>query len=373
MSSFMSVIEKGNINNILFITASLSSGGAERVISELANYYADGGLLVNILLISSDVIDYDLHSNIKITSLNKEMEGRKGLSSMLHRRSLVKRYVKHINPDIVLSFLADVNIYSCLALGLSKYKLIVSERNDPERDPVGMIKRKTRDIVYRLADGYVFQTAAAKNYFAKGIRQKSAVIPNPVKAGLPDPYSGEREKRIVAVGRLEPQKNYPLLLMAFAELLQTYPDYILDIYGEGSQREYLMGAVERLGISPRVNFMGVVHGVHNLIKKASMYVLTSDYEGMPNALMEAMAIGLPCITSDCPCGAPAMLIENGKNGLLFPVGDRSSLHACMKKILNDKALAAKLSQNAVEVREKYRLTQIAGQWLAFAKRTITIN
>ncbi|NMA14486.1 MAG: glycosyltransferase, partial [Clostridia bacterium] len=357
----------------MFIAASLVPGGAERVISELSNYFVNNGLAVSILLISGDVVKYDLHPDIKIISMYEDMKGRSGLWAMLRRKFLITQYVKHVNPDIIFSFLSDVNIYSCLALGLSKYKLIVSERNDPERDPASMLKRKIRDVVYKLADGYVFQTEAAKSYFPKSIQQKSTVIPNPIKAELPAPHRGEREKRIVAVGRLEPQKNYVLLLRAFAELHKGYPDYTLDIYGEGSQREYLLRTAKALGVTPRVNFNGVVHNVHDLIKSASLYVLTSDYEGMPNALMEAMAIGLPCVASDCPCGGPAMLIRDGENGLLFPVGDQKALVECMKKILGDKELALLISQNAIHIRNKYKLSSIAEQWMLFAEKNNTVE
>lgn len=367
MSAYMLNTENCKIKKVMFIVSSLTSGGAERVISELSNNFSERGIEVSILLISHNAVAYDLNPNIKLILLKKKMEGVKGLLAVVRRCVLIKRYVKRLNPDIVFSFLSIVNIYTCISLGWSHNKLIVSERNDPERDPTSVMKRKVRNYVYNYADGYVFQTELAKNYFPTCIQEKSVVIPNPLKNGLPEASISEREKRIVAIGRLEEQKNYSLLIRAFAELNKDYPDHTLDIFGEGSQRESLEMLAKELGLLPHVNFRGVVRNVHEIIKGASMFVLTSDYEGMPNALMEAMAIGLPCVSSDCPCGGPAALINDSENGMLFPVGDQTALYACMKEILDDRYLLEKLSKNAVGIKDTHQLSLIADQWLSFAE------
>lgn len=369
MKSCMTDTQDISIKKAIFVADSLGTGGAERVISELSNNFSDRGIQVYILLIGENKISYLLNQNIKLISFEKHLERKKGLSAILGRCILIKRYVKLINPDIVFSFLSIVNIYTCVSLSCTNYKLIVCERNDPERDPPNLIKRKIRNLVYKFADGIVFQTIMAKNYFPIIIQKKSVVIPNPIMKGLPEHHSGEREKRIVAIGRLEEQKNYPLLIKTFAELINDYPDYTLDIFGEGNQKGFLEMFVKELGLEKHVNFRGFVHDVHEKIKCASMFVLTSDYEGMPNALMEAMALGLPCISSDCPCGGPTTLIENGENGFLFPVGDQERLYTYMKKLLEDNYLTEKISRNAVGIRENHQLTQIAEKWLSFAEET----
>lgn len=359
------------VKRIMFVIPSLCAGGAERVVSELANEFSNIGLDVGILLVSKDAVVYDLNPAIKLISLEEGMKGHKWVAGMFKRCVLIRGGVKRFNPDLVLSFLSVINIYTCASLLFSRYKLIVSVRNDPGKDPPDPIKRRIRDFVYRYADGYVFQTGLARGYFPTEIREKSAIIPNPLKNDLPGPYNGEREKRIVAVGRLEGQKNYPLLLKAYALLRNEHPDYILDIFGEGSQRACLESLTRELGVGKWVNFRGVVSNVHDLMEKASLYVLTSDYEGMPNALMEAMAMGLPCIASRCPCGGPAMLINHGENGLLFEVGDKNGLLLNMKKVLKDGDLAGKLSANAVKIKSTYRLADIARRWLAFAETVVS--
>lgn len=370
MNNYMKNTQDKRVKSIMFITAALTSGGAERVISQLSNYFAEIGIKVNILLLSSSEVDYDLHPEIQIISIDKRMGKLTGLLAMFLRLRLIKEYAKLINPDVVISFLSVINIYSCLALALGKYKLIVSERNNPEIDPSNIVKRKIRNIVYLLANGLVFQTEMAKEYFCHKIQKNAIVIPNPIKSALPEPYEGIREKRIVAVGRLENQKNYPLLLRTFACLVEDYSGFTLDIFGVGSDRDELEKLAAELNLTEQVNFKGVVQNVHELIKNASLYVLTSDYEGMPNALMEAMAIGLPCIASNCPCGGSSVLIDHGKNGLLFSVGDQDELLLNMKKVLGDKALAEILSVNAIKIRETYQLPKIAQQWLSFSERVL---
>lgn len=362
--------EKKQVKSIMFVTAALYSGGAERVISELSNYFVEIGITVNILLLSRSDVQYVLHPKIQINSIQERIGSRTGLSAMLLRIKLIKEYTRLINPDVVISFLSVINIYSCLALWLSKYKLIVSERNNPESDPSNIVKRKIRSMVYLLADGFVFQTEGAKEYFCNKIQEKATVIPNPIKATLPEPYKGIRERRIVAVGRLENQKNYPLLLRSFACLLEDYSEYKLDIFGVGSDKDKLEELAAELNLNAKVNFKGVVQNVHELIKSASIYVLTSDYEGMPNALMEAMAIGLPCIASDCPCGGTASLINHGENGMLFSVGDQEELLLNMRKVLGDKLLADELSINATKIRDTYQLPEIAQRWLAFSEKVL---
>lgn len=360
-------------NRILFIISSLGTGGAERVVSELANYFCNKNNKVSILLLSRNDISYELNKNVKIIYGSNQINGKNRISKFFLRINLIRKYVRLIQPNITISFLSTINIYSCLAIGFSKNKLIVSERNDPQKSPSERIKRLVRNIVYYLSDGYVFQTNEARNYFHNKIKSKGIVISNPIKPNLPDVYIGERTKRVVAVGRLEEQKNYPLLIKAFYLICDEFKDYNVEIYGEGQERSELSNLINELNLNNRVLLMGSHSDVHERIKDASLYVLSSDYEGMPNALMEAMALGLPCIATDCSGGGPKTLITNGVNGILVPNDDDVSLSKQMAFVLQNNQVGIRLSKKASLVRDDFSIDIIGSKWLDYITKIVRGN
>ncbi|WP_280770890.1 glycosyltransferase family 4 protein [Salipaludibacillus daqingensis] len=352
--------------SMMFIVSSLANGGAQRVISELANYYADNDITIHILLLSSDDIFFKINKKVNIIPVCNEISKKAGLSAMISRWKLIRKYAKQLKPSVVISFLSVTNIYTCFALGFTDHKVIVSERNDPRHDPKSVIKRRVREWAYRLADGLVFQTEDAQHYFDKVIQDKSIVIPNPIKGDLPEPFMGERTKKIIAIGRLEKQKNLPLLIESFHIFHRENADYILDIYGEGTERDPLEQLIKHFGLEDKITLKGNVTNIHQSILDASFFVMSSDYEGMPNALMEAMALGLACISTDCPCGGPASLITDEENGLLIPPDNKEALIHAMKRVSRDTHLRKKISLNAIKINNgKYALPQIANQWLEF--------
>ena len=180
-------------------------------------------------------------------------------------------------------------------------------------------------------------------------------------------YTGEREKIIVTTGRLNKHKNHSLLICAFKRIVAFFPDYRIIIYGEGPERLNDEILIRKLGLQEYVLLPGTTNNVPEKIYKASLYVLTSDFEGMPNSLMEAMALGLPCISTDCPCGGPRELIVSGKNGMLVPVGDEDALANAMKKLLNDERYAIELGKNAMKIREELSMDIICRKWYEYLK------
>ncbi|MTH08407.1 glycosyltransferase [Turicibacter sanguinis] len=349
---------------ITFIISSLNFGGAERVVSELANHFSHDSE-VSIVLVSQSKVEYQLDDRVKLYCIEDYYDKTNNSISVLERIKFIRKCVKEFNPDIVVSFLADINIYSCIALACSKFPLILSERNDPNIDPRNYIKRRLRTVVYPLAAGYVFQTPKASRYFSKYIQKKSTIIPNPIKMNLPKPYEGERLKEIVAVGRLEPQKNYQLLIKTFAKFNKIYPEYCLKIYGEGSERKNLEEMVEKEQLTKVIEFKGKVLDFHKDIIKSSMYILTSDYEGMPNALMEAMALGLPCIATNVPSGGTNFLIDNEVNGIITPVGNSDLLLKNMIKLVENKNLSQKLSYESRKINSKFSLDNTCKLWSCY--------
>ena len=217
--------------------------------------------------------------------------------------------------------------------------------------------------LYKKADKIVFQTNDAMNYFSEDIRKKGIIIPNPLNPiFLNSYYEGKRKKTIVSVGRLEEQKNQLMLIRAFSKISKEFNEYNLKIYGEGTLRSKLQNEIDRLELNEKVKLCGISNNIKEDIKDASLFIITSNYEGMPNALMEAMALGLPVISTDCPCGGPKFLIENKKNGILIPVGDEKVLIESIRMILNNNKFAIQIGKNALEIGEKLSPNIINQKW-----------
>ena len=333
---------------IFFVILQLAPGGAERVAFSLAK-----GLSETFELDARVIALQGFKKNVyEIEQINYiELKGNK----LFNLRKLV---VEH-KPEIVVTMGVPICIYTIPALVGLKVKHIVSERNSPAHFAGKWRTKMISRWLMRFADGYVFQTEQARNFYGGRITKRSVVIHNPVC----DINENQRDtsrlrKEIVAVGRLIKQKNHALLIESFAEISKQYSEYQLVIYGEGCERENLESFATKLGISDKVMFPGAISNVHERIKDAAMFVMSSDFEGMPNALMEAMALGLPCISTNSPCGGPADLIVDGVNGVLVSVGDKSGLVLAMKNLLEDSAYAESLGRHAVSLRDSHSLGKI---------------
>lgn len=341
---------------IVFIAPVLSKGGSERVISILANAFYEKGYPVTVALTRRNRWGYPLEEGIE-RLFNPYDASTKGQIRFL--REVLKRY----RGANFISFLTYQNMYTLLAgMGLGQH-VIVSERNAPDRSLEGRNYLGTmRFVIYQLADVVVFQTKEAMGYFSRSIQKKGVVVENPLKTDLPLPFDGEREKRFVAVCRLSEQKNIPMMLRAFHLFRQEHPDYTLSIYGEGKARPQLEAYAESLGLKDWVSFCGFSGSVHEEILKATAYLSSSDFEGISNAMLEAMAIGLPCICTDCPAGGPKAYIRSGENGFLVPVGDHQAMADCMGRLAGDPALTAQMSEKARQLREQLSTEEVVKQW-----------
>ncbi len=343
---------------IVFLTASMVGGGTERVIAILSNYFAGKNYDVEIVMTADDKIEYELDSHIVVTQLTKRTMG--SIAARINRICLLRKHMTNNKKAVYLSFGTETNLFAIISGSGILKRLILSERNDPAQCKFIFL----RNALYKLGKEFVFQTKDAKNYFNKRIQERSKVIANPISNHLPDVYCGIRQKKVVAVGRLTEQKNYPLMIQAFAKFAENYPQYQLMIYGKGHLENKLKELVLQMKLEEIVIFVGFESNISNAIKDARMYLLSSDYEGISNSLLEAMAMGLPVISTDCPIGGSRMLIEEGVNGLLVPVGDCKSLVQAMKKIAEDSVFADKLGSEAAKVRELYSVECICKLWEA---------
>jgi len=346
---------------IIIVTSSITSGGAQRVIVQLANYFSKQNYECQIIAIYKNVVFYDIDDGVKLTQI--DLKTKKSVLDKVIRYTELRRIVKKEKPDVILTLPEEIGVYVILALLGLDIPVFVSERNNPWVMPYKKTTRILRTLMYPFAKGIIFQTEMAKSFFSKKIQKKGVVIQNPVHVSrIPYRYEGKREKKVVAAGRLQSQKNFSNLINAFDEFSKENDEYKLVIYGEGNLRAKLEKKISDLKLNEKVYLPGRNNNLFEEINSAAMFVLSSDYEGMPNVLIEAMAMGMPVISTDCPSGGPAELIKNGENGILVPVGDTPALTSAMCKIAGSKELAEKLGKNAVQIRKKLDINIVAEKW-----------
>ncbi len=349
---------------IVFFIATLEKGGAERVVSILSRKMAEEGHYVEILLYMDRKPFYDIDKRVKITSVQHETKSNNIIKNMLFMRKYFKK-----NADVVISMLASFNILSIIALACSGVPLIVADRSDPRQAPAKPIRRKLRNFLYRYADKVVVQTENNRAYFSKYVQKKCDVIFNLVDLGEKVPgyaLNAKKENTIVMTGRLIPAKNYELAVSAFNQIKDEFPDYQLVVYGEGSQRQVLEQMIDDLGLSDRVKLPGSVKDIFDKISTAKLYVLSSDREGMSNALLEAMCVGLPVISTKVS-GAPDVIVHE-ENGLLVDLGNCEQLALAMKRMLSDETFSLKCAKNATRIADKVTSDTIYEQWMETCQR-----
>lgn len=348
---------------IVIITRNMVGDGAERVIAQLSNYFAAQGKQCNIITLNDDEVFYKLDPRISVLPVGQKHENK--LLDKLLRYRQVRKMVLQQNPDLVLSMPEEIGVYVLLALLGTGIPVYVSERNNPWVMPDVKVTRILRKLMYPTAKGLIFQTEMAKSFFPESIQKKGIVLKNPVDAQrIPAQYCGQREKVIVGAGRLSEQKNMPLLLKAFARFSPKYPEYRLRIFGEGELRQELTDLAHDLDIAEKVELPGRSSALLEKMNSAAMFVLSSDYEGMPNVLLEAMCMGMPAISTNCPSGGPKELIEDGVNGLLVNVGDESALSEAMERMA-DPAFAKQMADAAYRIREELTSQEIFVSWYRY--------
>lgn len=393
---------------VLMVMPMMKGGGAERVAALLMNEFYKNGCDCEFLLTSSgreETVNRDLDSGIPLSflceSAAKASASEKAFFAVLRLISsficrafealkisvpanfaymsfaaqygreikLLRRKLKGSPETEVISFLQPSIPMTLLAARGLPNRIIVSERADPYRLLKKRYGYKFIKKYYQRASAVVFQTNDAKAAYPDNISQKGSVIFNPVNSSLPEPYSGERNKNITTFCRISRQKNLPVLAEAFALFHKEFGDYRLKIIGETQNDDdraalaETKSLIEKLGIADFVDFLPFSAEVHKDIIKDAMYINSSDYEGMSNAMLEAMAIGMPVVCTDCPIGGANAVIQSGENGILTEVGNSTEMCEAMKKIAGDKAFSEKLSRNAAEIRYKLSLENTAKRWM----------
>lgn len=357
-----------HMKNIAVFCGSLYRGGAEHVTVYLAEGLKRMGYHTEIITCLKRQYEYEPPEGIK----RYVLKGDNSSGTVAKMIWNLREYLINDHIDMLLVIGTPLSSYAMLAcIGLN-LKIIISERNAPTHFSGKKITKYSCELLMRRADGFVFQTHDAKEYYHKWLKGRGEIIYNPLFIeGFPAPSKERPRKTIVAVGRLDEQKNHALLIRAFAECDEVNQDYKLIIYGEGGLRAELEELISGLGMEGRIELPGNVPNVCERIQTASLYVLPSNFEGMPNALIEAMALGLPCISTDCPIGGPSELIRDGINGILVPVGDKEKLKEKMKYVLSLSDHGRLIRNNAVLIRETLAEEKILCKWADYIERIMS--
>lgn len=349
---------------VMLVISALGSGGAERVMSDMANYWASCGITVQLVTFSSaDVKDFfPLDSRVRRLHLSRRRTTRGPLDKIkfnISRLSLLRQVVQQERPDAVLSFMDSTNVLTILACTGLNIPVVVSVRNDPVKRQLPFAWHYARRWIYRHAQHVVAQSSAVADWLRKECRANVTVIPNPLRQ-LPA-IAHERERLILAVGRLIPEKGHDVLLQAFSNLAHDYPDWNLAILGDGPLRQQLSEQRATLGLEGRVEMPGNVGNVEEWLARASIFVQSSRSEGFPNALLEAIGMGTAAISTDCAHG-PSELIESGRNGLLVPVDDVPAMAAAIGKLICNESLRISYGKAAKFTSTQFSQRSVMSMW-----------
>lgn len=355
---------KDGKGHIAFYIGSLNKGGAERVFVNLADYFAQKGFAVTIVTQYRKENEYEVPKGVRrvISDLTKEEEGGR-IANIFRRYKKLRRIFREIRADVVLSTIGKNNFMALCANAFLPTKVVVSVVAEPTEEYPNRLMRILAKTLFYFADGIVMQTTDAVKFFQKSLQKKCRILKNSLNpAFVRIRYEGERKQDIVAVGRMDENKNQSMAIRAFARIAQKFPDSRLILYGDGPLRPVLQKQAEQCGLADRILFPGAVTDVADRIEKAYAFVLTSFTEGMPNTLIEAMALGLACVSTDCPCGGPRDLIQDGINGYLVPTDDDAALADRLETLLLDVKLTEKIGKNAAMLQESYRPERVNAEW-----------
>jgi len=388
--------------SVYILLYTLSVGGAERHASSIANYLCQHGYKVEIVLLQDNIVDYALADGVKVTALpelaypdviknNKTGFAEKVLLktyrlisekkyNFLDRKLYIEAQYSRkldyffqkqnaVDQSVVISFMTVPNIVAAALKCKYRYKLILGEFTSPQLEfspdaPENKLKRK----YFPNADGFVFQTYEQEEFYSYLKTVKMKVIPNPIEEIKTTPFHGTRRKEIVNYCKHVKAKNLPLLIAAFAKLAEEHPEYKLVIYGDGPERANTEKCVVEHGVSDKVLLKPYAKNVLNLVRESAMFVSSSDREGISNSMLEAMAIGLPTISTDCPAGGARMFIEPYKNGIIVPVRDPEAMYKAMKYVIDNPEKAEMMSENAVVIRNTLKKSKILAEWLDFLNK-----
>ena len=338
----------------LFHISSLYGGGAERVMSNLINYFSELNNEVIVVVCYEHDNEYEINNSVKKIVI--------GESNILKQSKKLRTIIKRENPDLCISFMQGGNFRMVLANLFTNKKYILSVRNDPKNEYPNRLLRLLAKKMFNKASGIVFQTPDAMKYFSKKIQKKSTIIFNPVSEEF---FAEERKNDvsgIVSLGRLTKQKNFELLIDSYNSVKDKIDDKLF-IYGDGELKEQLQDRINNYQLNDRVFLMGRSNNSKEIYSNAKCFVMSSDFEGMPNALLEAVCMLVPSISTDCPCGGARIILEG--NGLLVPTNNIEALGNALVKLTKDNILMNDLSKKCFDKRDAFKTDVILNKWKVY--------
>jgi GalNAc-alpha-(1->4)-GalNAc-alpha-(1->3)-diNAcBac-PP-undecaprenol alpha-1,4-N-acetyl-D-galactosaminyltransferase len=376
------MIYNQKIMHVTLVTSSLSCGGAERAVVLIAEGLIKKGHKVSLITTAGTEKDfYKVPDGVYRIALNVAKDSPTLIHALwnnLYRFRVLRQAIESLQPDVVISFMYPTNVLTLLSLIKTAYPVIVSEQNDHTINPDQGWWGKLRRIAYPLADQVVSVSQGVDLCFEWLPKSKRTVIYNPLQ-----PIKDEKDKIIlpegadpnrkwaIAMGRLHYQKNFELLLSAFHKIADKHPDWQLLIFGEGKLRPKLEDIVENLGLTNQVLLPGITNTPISILKRSELFVLSSRFEGLPTVLFEALACGLPVISTDCPSG-PREIIRDGIDGVLIPSEDISALAIAMDRLMCDEGERKRLAESAPEGSSRFNLDVITEKWEALLQEVIQL-
>lgn len=343
----------------------MRKGGTERKVANLANYMSDKGH--EVVLVNAYRFDDEFAVNESVKRLvcepsKDELPGSR-IGNYRARFNALKDIWVREKPDVILSFIGKTNIMTLLTSKGLNIPVAVGIAGDPNEEYYNPVLKFLARNLFKKADAVILQTERSKAFFPKKVLDKAVIMRNPVSPDFDiDRFEGERDKTVVTLGRIDDNKNHALIIDAFASIADKYPEWKVIIYGEGPSKEALEAKVRDLGLSNRILFPGYTDDVVGVLKIAGVFVLSSNTEGSPNALIEAMMMGVPVISTDCPCGGPGELIRDGQNGLLIPVNDRVKMQDSLQKLFDNPHFAEQIGRESARTRDIYSPKKVFEAW-----------
>ena len=359
--------------HICFYIGSLHKGGAERVFVNLAGYFQEKGYQVTMVTQYQfpAAEEYALPPGVRrvLSDLTEAELSNSRIVNFCRRVSKLRRIWKREKPNLVLSCIGKNNFMTVVTTMFTKTKAVVSVVGEAKEEYPGRLMRLLANLLFPLAGGIILQTERSRYFFHRIVQKRAVILPNSLNPDFIRPrYEGKREERIVSVGRMDANKNHEMMIRAFAALAKRYPAYTLTIYGEGELRGHLEALAAELGVADRVFLPGVIPDVARQTRRAALFLLTSYSEGVSNALIEALAGGLPVIATDVPSGGTVELITDGMNGLIIPAGDGKALEQAMDRVLGDPDFGDRLGREAVKIQERLAPERVNGLWQAYFEK-----
>lgn len=361
---------------IVFHLNCLEQGGAERVVSNLANQFAKENYEVVVATEWQGENEFALDSRVRRVhvGLKEQDEGKNRIAKILLRVRYLRQLLKQEKPDVTIAFAHKANYRALMATIGMKTPVMISIRTDPVGHYDALSDRIQIPLLFPRAAGCVFQTEGQRAFFPDYVQKKSRIILNPVhEKYFSAPRPAARRKAVVQSGRLVDFKNQPMLVEAFVKVHEKHPDYVLEIYGPDSfdgTKEILEKRIADHHAEDYIRLMGGSDSLEKQLADAAVYAFSSDWEGLPNALLEAMALGLPIVATDCPCGGPRTVITDGVNGLLVPIKDAKAMEEGINRLIEDRKLAERLGENARSIRKKTNGEAIIAQWRDYINELI---